>query len=194
MESTVNTLLVAFCLVQITRGHSLSRFWRNEYSWQTEINEDTPNTLTTESCAAFAARGRCEFFTCLQRQLSCSATRNLIRSAANRFCHHSHRLVDTFNNQGQTWIQQTNSCTMQRLSIDESLQKHRCEAAQQSAEKAFIHCAARANICDVIWSNRQQLMDLFTPRHWLTLVEMAQDCPRHIVTKFIFWSLDQLGN
>ncbi|KAI0216384.1 hypothetical protein LSAT2_031597 [Lamellibrachia satsuma] len=99
---------------------------------------------------------------------------------------------DEFTPEGKHWADRTNKCVMRQLS-KETASMDSCRDVSSLVRQAFHTCAAKEDICSTLWDNRQPLLAVMTEKSWLSIVQAAKHCPRQVVSRYIFWTLENLN-
>ncbi|ELU04392.1 hypothetical protein CAPTEDRAFT_223515 [Capitella teleta] len=170
-----HAVLVLVLLMQVTEGMS-SRVGGTE---------DQDPAPSIDDCSAHT--GDCRYYTCLDQIGSCGKSTNFARSIGHKFCRGLEQYKSLMTEQGKQWAFNVKRCVTKRLS---ELPPSSCTDASRTTRHIFTSCAASEDLCTILWPNRSPLFLIFTEKHWLTLLESSRTCHRSLLTRFVFWTMN----
>lgn len=163
---------------------------------QPEINNYLDSYIVGQNgfdfCKSHALKGHCSYYSCLDDTIQCFGSKHN-RSVAFRFCDRTRHHEQDFSPEGRTWAENTNRCILKTIASGRDLGREDwCTQVDKATKDALLECARSADICQVLWTDREVIYKIFSSRSWLTVVEAAKHCPRTTVNSYIFWTLGQM--
>ncbi|GAB1608148.1 uncharacterized protein LOC115215717 [Argonauta hians] len=152
----VQTVLVLAVLVLVTEGF----FFNKERDPDSIVQH--PNAEITDECLQFAETGDCRIYHCVEQRFPCGR-KGYAHNIGMFYCPRVEGFRKNFDDKGREWLESTNRCQIQAMKAVYQMKGASCDQISAEAFKIQEKCYVNNDFCDIGWSNRQALWDMYKP-------------------------------